>query len=140
MIMRALVKLLTLLLVSAALCYAPTSASAQTNDAPAKAAEPKAEKKKGNGSKQQTLPFKGQLKSLDKNAKTITVGERVFQITSVTRIFKDGKPALLESGTAGEPITGSYRQGADGKLSAVSVYFGTRPEAKGAEKKKSDAQ
>lgn len=140
MIAKSPFRFLSFVVLSAALCACSPVAYAQTtNDAPAKASEPKSEKKKSGGNRQQGLPFKGQLKALDKSAKTITVGERTFQITSSTRIFKDGKPALLESGVVGEPITGSYKQAPDGKLNAASVYFGGRPTAKAAEKK-ADAQ
>ncbi|HVV73821.1 MAG TPA: hypothetical protein VHI52_20320, partial [Verrucomicrobiae bacterium] len=46
-------------------------------------------------------PFHGKLASLDKVAKTITVGKRTFQITSQTKIKKDGKPATIDDGVVG---------------------------------------
>ena len=76
-----------------------------------------------------SLPFRGKIDSVDKQAKTVKVGERVFQITSDTRIMKDGKPATLDDAKAGEEVGGAYREGSDKKLNLVSLRLGARPEA-----------
>ncbi len=82
------------------------------------------------------IPFTGKLGAVDQVAKTITVKgkekDRVFQITSQTRIMKAGKSATLEDGVVGEDVSGSARQAAEGKMEAVSVRFGPRPEGEGA--------
>ena len=112
----------------------------QAQDKPAEkkpAAAPEAGKKE----KPRGMPFNGKLSAVDKVAKTITIKgkekERVFHITSQTRIIKAGKPATLEDGVVGEEVGGFAREAAEGKLEAASVRFGPRPEgegAKGAEK------
>ena len=70
---------------------------------------------------------------MNKAAKTIKVGERTFQVTSETRIMKAGKPATIDDAVVGDEIGGTYKE-ADGKLNAVSLRLGPRPE--GGEKKK----
>ena len=81
-----------------------------TADADAKpAAEPKA------AAPGRVIPFNGKIAAADKQAKTITVGERVFQVTSTTRFTKDGKPATLDDAKTGEEIGGAYREGDDKK-------------------------
>ena len=60
---------------------------------------------------------------MDKTAKTIKVGESVYQITSETKITKDGKPATLEDGVVGEPVSGYAKPTEDGKMAATTVHF-----------------
>ena len=80
-------------------------------------------------SRQRAVPFRGKISAVDKQNKTITVGERVFQITGETRIVKAGKPATLDDATVGEEIGGAYLQGADKTMQAVSVRLGAKPQA-----------
>ena len=75
------------------------------------------------------LPFRGKIDSVDKTAKTVKVGERVFKVTSDTRITKDGKDATLDDAVVGEDIGGSYRKADDGTLNAMSLRFGPRPDS-----------
>jgi hypothetical protein len=67
----------------------------------------------------------------------LTIGKRVFFVTSETKIFKSDKPATFADGVVGEYVTGSYKKSDDGKLIAHSVYFGGKASGKAhAEKKK----
>lgn len=75
------------------------------------------------------LPFHGKVKAIDNNAKTLSVGNEIFQITSETKITKLGKPATLGEGAAGDEVAGSYHKSADGKLNATTVRFGPKPPA-----------
>lgn len=73
--------------------------------------------------------FFGKLSAVDSTAKTITVenktkDKRTFEITSETKITKEGKPATLSDGTVGEDVGGTYATGADGKMTAKTVRFG----------------
>jgi hypothetical protein len=79
--------------------------------------------------------FNGKLGAIDTNAMTLTVGERTFEITSDTKITKDGKPATLADGVVGETVSGAYKKDADGKLIATSIHFGEKKH-----KKKSDSE
>jgi hypothetical protein len=115
-------------LVAGLIVLTASSTIAQTtNQPPAKPnpsedhATPKHVKKSGAG------PFHGKLSALDKQAKTITVGKRTFQITSETKISKGAKPATLDEGVVGEPASGYVKPGADGKLIATKVNFGPKP-------------
>lgn len=113
-----------------------TQEKKQENPAPPeKQLAPKGEKKAN------PIPFSGKLGSVDKIAKTITVGERVFQITSQTKLSKAGKPATLEDAVVGEEVGGSYQKSEEGKLNAKTVRFGPKPngeakKAAGAKKEK----
>ena len=75
------------------------------------------------------IPFRGKIASVDKQAKTVKVGERTFQITADSKIMKAGKPATLDDATVGEDVGGQYREGADKKLNVVSLRIGPRPDA-----------
>lgn len=83
-------------------------------------------------SQRDKIPFHGKLAAVDKAAMTITLegkeSRRVFQITADTRLTKLGKPATLEDAVTGEDVGGLYRKTEDGRLEAVSVRFGPKPE------------
>jgi hypothetical protein len=122
-------KTIALTLLAAAITALPLPLSAQTtNKAPAKKAAP--EKSEPAARKSRSIPFSGDIAAIDKAAKTITVGQRTFQITSETKLQKADKPATLADGAVGEYVTGSYKKTNDGKLLAHSVYFGGKTKAK----------
>ncbi|MST94630.1 MAG: hypothetical protein EXS33_05070 [Pedosphaera sp.] len=111
-------KILSLCLIAAcAAIAAPRVGAADKKPAPAEA---------GKAAKGKSLPFTGILTAVDKQAKTITVGERVFQVTSETKITKAGKPATLEDGVVGEEAAGSCKTADGGKMEAGSVRFGAK--------------
>lgn len=86
--------------------------------------------KKGNPN---GMPFNGKINGIDKAAKTINIGKekkRTISITSETKITKDGKAATLNDAVVGEKVGGFARENADGKLEAVSLRIGDKPEAK----------
>ena len=123
--------------LAAAIAGMPAQLLAQSTNKPAPEKKTAAGKKESTAKKKAAHPFRGKLAAVDKTAKTITVGESIYQITSETKITKSGIPATLEDGVVGEPVTG-YAKPADGdKMTATTVRFGTKPEAKGTEKKKS---
>lgn len=95
--------------------------------------KPAAEKADGKAKKEapgktenanRAIPFKGTLDA--KSATSITVGTRTFELTSETKIMKDGKAATLADGEVGKEVAGSYREDG-GKLTAKSVRFGPKP-------------
>lgn len=89
-----------------------------------------AEKKEAPGGekKQGRVPFHGKIASVDKKAKTFTVGERTFQVTSETKLNKGGKPATLDDAAVGEDVGGNYEKAHDGKLNAKMVRIGPKVE------------
>jgi hypothetical protein len=104
------------------------AAFASTSILPLQAADAKpAEKKEAPAAR--ALPFRGKIAAVDKQAKTVKVGERTFQVTADTKIAKAGKPATLDDATVGEEVGGSYREGPDKKLNLVSLRLGARPDA-----------
>jgi hypothetical protein len=120
---RTILKITALSLFAAAIAAAPAVTRAQdATNAPAASDQPAPVKHK----KHDTMPFHGKLSAIDTNSMTLTVGERTFEITSETKITKDGQPAILADGVVGEMAGGAYKKGADGKLSATSIHFGAK--------------
>jgi hypothetical protein len=95
-------------------------AADSTTNAPEQSAPAAAPKKHS------SAPFHGKLAAVDTNAMTLTVGKRTFDITSETKITKDGKPATLADGVVGENVSGSYKKSEGDKLTARSVNFGAK--------------
>jgi hypothetical protein len=76
--------------------------------------------------KHEIVPFRGKLNAVDASAKTLTVGNRTFQVTASTKIFSNGAPATLSDGVVGEPVRGAYKKTEAGLLEAVTVHFGAK--------------
>jgi hypothetical protein len=133
---RTILKLGTITLLAAAVAGAPVQLLAQNTNKPAAEKKTAVAKKDSAAKKKSAHPFRGKLAEVDKAAKTIKLGQSTYQITSETKITKDGKPATLEDGVVGEPVTGYAKPTEDGKMVAASVYFGAKPDTKGGEKKK----
>jgi hypothetical protein len=82
--------------------------------------------------KETRFPFHGKLQSVDDSAMTFTLAgktPRVFAVTAETRIKKNGQAATLKDAAVGDDVGGYTAKSADGKLTALSVRFGPRPEA-----------
>jgi len=135
-IMKNLLRWSAAVALAAAVAGGPATPLAQsTNQAPAEKKAPAAQTEGGKAAKKPGAhPFHGKLAAVNQVAKTITVGKSTYQITSETRIKKDGKPATLEDGVVGEPVSGYVKPDAQGKLAATTVNFGAKPKG-GSEKK-----
>jgi hypothetical protein len=133
--MKTLIKSFAIAVFTVGLATSPQLLAQTTNKAPAEK-KSSTEKKDSTEKKQASIPFHGNIVTLDKNARTITVGKRIFQINSETKIFKSDKPATFADGAVGDYVTGSYKKSDDGKLIAHSVYFGGKSSKGTAEKKK----
>ncbi len=108
-------------MLAIALVGTPVALRAQdSTNAPVKKAAP-AKKTSNNG-----IPFHGNIKAIDNNAKTLSVGKETFQITSETKITKQSKPATLADGAVGDMVAGQYHKDAEGKLIATSIRFGPK--------------
>jgi hypothetical protein len=119
-------KITVLGLFAAVLVALPVLSRAEGTNAPAASNQTTPAKPK----KHDSLPFHGKLSAVDTNAKTLTVGTLTLQITSDTKITKDGQPATLSEGVVGESVGGAYKKTADGKLEAVVLHFGAKPKKK----------
>jgi hypothetical protein len=122
---RSIGKLTLITLLAATVLGMPVRVSAQdaSQTKPATPAAPTA--------KVRPIPFHGKIATVDKVAKTITLDEktkRTFEVTSETKMMKNGKAATLEDAVAGEAASGSYTKSDDGKLVAKSLRFGAKPE------------
>ena len=72
------------------------------------------------------IPFHGKVAAVDANAMTLTVGNLTLQVSSETKITKNGKPAKLSDAVVGEGVRGAYKKSDDGKLNAATVHFGAK--------------
>jgi hypothetical protein len=68
----------------------------------------------------------GKVASVDSAAMTFTVGNSTIAITSETKIFKDGQPAVFADITAGENVSLAYKKDDAGKMNATSVRIGKK--------------
>jgi len=112
-----LVKIALLGLVTAAFVATPAISRAQ-NSTNAPEAATAAPKKNGG------LPFHGKLAAVDATAMTLTVGSLTINVTSTTKITKDGKKATLADLAVGDTVGGSYKKDEAGKLNAVTIHDG----------------
>ncbi len=115
---KQFVKWTFITLCAAAVLAMPALSRAQEDTNSAAAPAPAKHKK-------QSLPFHGNLAAVDTNAMTITVGSMTFQVTSKTKITKDGQPAILADGVVGQPVSGAYRK-TENATNATSIYFGAK--------------
>lgn len=126
---NTILKITTLSLFAATFVAMSTITHAQdATNTPAASDQPAPVKHK----KHDVTPFHGKLSAVDTNAMTLTVGERTFEVTSDTKITKNGQPAVLADGVVGEMAGGAYKKGADGKLNATTVNFGEKKKKKSA--------
>ena len=123
-------------LVAAALIAAPVVSRAE--DKPAKSAP--AADAAAPAAKKHSLPFNGKVTSVDATAMTVTVGSQTLNVTSETKIVKDGKPATLADITVGESARGSYKKDDAGKLNAASISIGEKAPKGESKKKKAEKQ
>jgi len=131
--LKSIIKAGAMSFLALAVAGAPASLLAQSTNKTAATKPAPAEQKEATEKKAKSLPFQGEIATVNKTARMITVGKRTFQITSETKIAKaDKTPALFDDAKIGEHITGSYIKAEDGKLIARSIYLGTKPQAKGA--------
>jgi hypothetical protein len=126
--MKKQIAKVTLGLFATAIIAAPMLSRAQetgTNPpaAPAQTAPAKPKKHE----KHEGLPFSGTVSAVDTNAMTLTVGKRTFEVTSETKITKDGKPAILSDIATGDKVSGAYKKTDDGKLAATRINDGKKP-------------
>ena len=52
---------------------------------------------------------------------TLTIKNRTFEVTSETKITKDGQPAVLSDIAVGDRVGGAYKKADDGKFSATTI-------------------
>ena len=127
-------KSIVLALLTAAMVFTgpATQAAEGAKDKPAQA--PKSDRKL------KQMPFRGRISAVDKTTKTVTLEgkekNRAFQITSATKITKDGKPAVMDDVIVGQTVGGLAKETAAGKWEVVTLTIGAKAgKAKDAEKK-----
>lgn len=99
---------------------APKTAATETDAAEAPAKKPR------------PVPFYGNLTSMDKSAKSFTIGKtksRTIMVVDTTKVTKAGSPATFDDLTDNEYVTGSYMKKEDGTLEAKSLKIGGKTDA-----------
>jgi hypothetical protein len=117
---KSIIKITMLVTTAVALAALPVMAAEKSSDKPKKEA-PKS-KAEASG---QVVPFRGKIAS--KTDTSITIGERTIEITSDTKIVKNGKPATLADAAVGDEVGGQYRT-ENNKLIARSLRIGPKPD------------
>jgi len=115
---------LTLSLFATAIIAAPVLSRAQDNGANPPATPGQTEPAKPK--KHESSVFNGKVVAVDAKAMTLTVGKRTFEVTSETKITKDGKPAILSDIAVGDKVGGAYKKTDDGKLAATTINDGKK--------------
>lgn len=106
---------ITLFALAAALIAVPAvSRAADATNAPAATAP----------AKKHVLSFHGKATAVD--TASITVGGLTINITSDTKIKKDGKAATLSDIKVGDTVGGSYTKDDAGKLTAATLHSGEK--------------
>ena len=113
-------------IVATALIAVPAAVRAQDNPAKPEATEPSAPPAK----KHTAVPFHGKVSAVDTTAMTVTLSNQTLNVTSETKILKEGKPATLADITVGEKLTGQYKKDPAGKLDATVIHIGGKSEKK----------
>jgi len=144
-------RLIVIALLVTGLAGASRFALAQAQPTDPNATPPKSEppapapKKKTNPdgeTKSHGIPFHGKLQAVDKVEKTLTIKgkekDRIFLVTSHTKLSRDGKPATLADAVVGEEIAGFAREASAGKYEALSIRFGARAPGQTKPKKPKD--
>lgn len=116
-------------IVAAALVAAPAIVRAEDNAKKPEAAD------SSQAAKKRVLPFHGKVAAVDSTAMTVTVGHTMVNITSETKISKEGKPATLSDITVGENISGAYQKDDSGKKDATVIHIGGKHKGEGKKKK-----
>ena len=108
------------------------------------AAKTEAQPKKGGGAKKESRakfrPFTGKIKEVNKAAQTLTLEggkAQTFQVTSETKINKEGKPATFDDLAVGEIARGRALD-RDGKWEAVKLNLGPQAARPGKPKKEKE--
>ena len=117
-------------IVAAAFMAAPALVRAE--DSPAK--KPAAAES-GAPAKKHVVPFHGKVSAVDATAMTVKLTTQTLNITSETKITKEGKPATFADITVGEKITGQYKKDSAGKLDATVIHIGAKSEPAEGKKK-----
>ena len=138
--MKAILKISAVSLLAAAIAGLPLQVPAQTTNKPAAATKVQRGKSKTPPRRRKPrIPSTENWPRWTRRAKTIKVGESIYQITSETKITKAGKPATLDRRRRGR---GSRRlcqaDRATGRWPRRSVRFGPKVDdkARAADKKK----
>ncbi len=114
-------KIIVLAAVCAVAAFGLPQVMAADAPAPAKKADP------AKPGKARPLPFHGEVKAVDATAKTFTLGEHTYTVTSKTVISKAGTPGVFEDVKAGVQVAGSYRKGEGDKFEVNTLKIG-KPE------------
>lgn len=78
--------------------------------------------------KAKTIPYRGNVASVDASVKTFAVGSRTIKVTDQTKITKQGAAATMADITVGEKVSGSYWKKDDGSLEAKNIKVGAKME------------
>ncbi len=114
-------KIIALSAITATILIAAPAINAQdaaTTNSPS-ATTPAPAKKHG-------LSVHGKVTAVDATAMTITVKDLTFNVTSTTKIVKDGNPATLDDIKVDDAVRIAYKKDTAGKLNATYIRDGVK--------------
>src|SRR3954470_21200556 len=123
---NSLRNLIVLTCLTVTFCGMPEASNAQATTKASSGTNSTAVVKTTAKSKQTTGPFRGHLVAVNKGAKSVTVGKRVFYVTAETKILKAGKAATLDQAVVGEEASGGFKTADDGRLIATKLNLGPK--------------
>jgi hypothetical protein len=125
-------------LIAATLLVSGASARAADEGKDQSAEASKAEKKP------KQLPFRGKVSAVDKAGQTVSLKgkekSRTFQLTSESKITKDGNPADIDQINVGESVGGLARENAAGQKEVLTLNVGAKPAKARSEKRKKNKE
>lgn len=114
--MKKNIQILLAGLIAAAMVLAPAAGIAQEKPKAAPGSDAQ-----GKGPGVRPVPFRGTVTAVDAAAKTVTIKERVFHISSESKLTKNGQTATVGDIAVADMIVGNFTTGSDGKLMAQTV-------------------
>ena len=134
--MKSILRIGALSLLAAAIAAAPAQLLAQSTNTPAADKKTAVAQKDRRPRRKPPIPSMGSWPRWTKSPKPSRWASPSTRSLPQTKITKDGKPATLEDGVVGEPVSGYVKPTDDGKMAATTVHFGAKAADKSAEKRK----
>jgi len=70
--------------------------------------------------------FSGRVSKVDPAAKTVTIGDRTYQVLATSRLMRDSKPVAINDIKVGQQISGYYKTSAENKMEVLTADIGGR--------------
>jgi ribosomal protein S1 len=69
--------------------------------------------------------FSGRVSQIDTAAKTVTIGDRTYQVLATSRLMRDSKPVAINDIKVGQHISGYYKTSTENKMEVLTADIGS---------------